>query len=316
MKAKSKKKVTIAAHDDADGVSAAVLLSEYLGGAEVRFPKEFGVVDDGDDYVVDMRPMRGDWRGICWDHHNGHPPEGARNYELHWANVPTSVIVWKELKNFIPKESWWKCVIGAAGDNQSETVPPEVWRSCPELFTEIERPIRRFGVFKGYRTFRFLLMPAVVNAPCRLGNPEKAYSVLKSVKSPSELVGDPALNEDRIKVEREIDWVVEGFGSGLQPQPRLVGPFLLAEFEHECPRLSGRLASILSELAQGLTVIAIHRATGKMSIRGPLTQLVRESLNEGGIAEVDGHTGAVGGLCDMSRVNEIEGVLRRSLGGK
>lgn len=287
----------LAFHDDADGVSSAVLMSYIFKINKVWAPEDFGewpikpykVAGKEDfeippDACVDMVPADPNWQGLAIDHHPGHPPEGKRAYQLIHGDAPTAVVVYTLFKELIPKEQRWKVVVGAVGDAQPELIPPDIWRDFPVLLEETVTSWERYGKIETSNFPVYLRLSSGVNAACKL--PEKwyvAYSTLRNAKSPWDLLKDPSLKaakefieDERSKVYRETTPIQ------LRNGIRIWG------FQSET-KIERTVAWELWDKDKR-TIVAVNTTTGRGSIRGTLATLVYEHLSQHGF-KASGHAG-------------------------
>jgi len=284
----------LALHDDADGISSAVLLSYIFEIKDVWAPEDFGVweIDPKKgkvpDACVDMVPQNPNWPGkLCIDHHV-HPPKEQRKYKLIWGEVPTGVIIFQLFKNYIPKKHWWKTAVSAVGDGVPEVIPPEIWRECPEL---LEKTVTTYEKYYRLETSKFpifLRLSAPINAACKIPNKwYVAYQVLRNATSPLDLLEDPALKSAREFVQEEKKNIIKNSNA-----IELRNCIKIWRFSSEL-KLERTLAFEL-EQSDKTTTIAINEKTGRGSIRGVLALLVYEHLQKNGFV-ASGHPG-FGGL--------------------
>jgi len=126
----------LALHDDADGVTSAVLMSYVFKINKVWAPDDFGEwpvapykvqgqeqLELPPDVCVDMVPANPEWVGLAIDHHPNHPPEGKRSYQLIYGEAPASVIVYTLFKELIPQEHRWKVVVGCLSKDTEILTP-------------------------------------------------------------------------------------------------------------------------------------------------------------------------------------------------
>jgi len=291
----------LAFHDDADGVSSAVLLSYIFKINKIWAPEDFGEwpikpykvegqeqLEIPPDACVDMVPANPQWIGLCFDHHPGHPPEGQRGYQLIHGDGPTAVVVYTLFRGVIPKDQRWKIVVGAVGDGQPELIPPEVWREFPVLLEETVTSWERYGKIETSNYPLYLRLSSGINAMCKL--PEKwynAYMALRNAKSPWDLINDTTLKSakdiidgERSKVYRETSPIQ------LRNGIRIWG--------FESPSKIERTVAWEMWDKDKRTIVAINRTTARGSIRGTLATLVYEHLSQYGF-KASGHPG-FGGL--------------------
>lgn len=291
----------LALHDDADGISSAVLLSYIFNIKRVWSPEDFGEwpitpymfqekEEIPPDVCVDMMPQNQAWNGLAIDHHPGHPSEDKRGYQLIWGEVPTAVVIYRVFRDHIPREQRWKAVVGAVGDGQPETVPNDIWRENPFLLEEAITSWKKYDSYK-LETSQFplyLRLSSGLNACCKI--PEKwytAYSVLRNAKSPWDLLSDSTLKTAKDHMKDEEGRILR------ESHPiQLRNGIRLWTFASET-RVERTLAWELWE-KDLKTVVAVNTTTRRGSIRGVLAGLVYEHLNQNGV-KASGHLG-FGGL--------------------
>jgi len=95
----SRPDLTVAFHDDGDGVASAVLFSYVLGyRPKLYSPSVFGDYDQ--DVALDLgRPLTDNYQGLCIDHHDH---DESPNYRLVKGYVPTGMLVYSLFKDRIP----------------------------------------------------------------------------------------------------------------------------------------------------------------------------------------------------------------------
>jgi len=284
--------VSIATHQDADGISAAALYLHAfdldLDDVEINMPEEFGDVED-EDVVLDMKPLNPDYEGTVYDHHLNHPKKRA--YELHHMEIPAAGIVWKKHRKTIPKKHWWKVAIGMAGDGQTEKTPVKVIKKSPLLMERVLWTRQNYGKTIVTAVPIISTLSSPVNALCRTGKPMKALEMVYNAQTPFDIYSKSAI-EAKKAVRMEVEDVFKGFGSYF-PQPvRIKDRFTICEYESDY-RIGGLVAIKLNE-ADKSTVIALNRRNGTMSIRGILASYAVEILTENGM-KAGGHAGFAGG---------------------
>ena len=280
----------VVAHDDADGITSAVLLvlAEEADPESVTFVEQFGQYITPKDTMVDMRPLEG-FKGLCYDHHLGHPENPP--YTLIWDDVPTSLIIFRRFIDKIPKEHWWKVVVGINGDGQPELIPPRIFKEFPELLMMSSS----FGWSSSegrYTTWSYPIysqLSAYINAAARSRQPELAFEILLNAESPFEIVENEALSQMRETIAKRVNEVTKA------AKIYSFGPFLLVYYQAE-EKLGGRVAMKVS--GSNATVLAINETTGEVSIRGDLATFLVEELNKLNIGEFGGHPGFAGGLIE------------------
>ena len=287
--------IVVASHGDADGVSSAVLFSYAFVVKDVVFPDMFGDVDDSIDVVLDMRPRDPSYSNIVIDHHPEHPEN--RNYHLIWENVPTSLIVWKLVKDKISKNQWWKVVVGLCGDGAPELIPTEVWDTCPELFHEIvTQKSGRYGNFISRRPV-WEMLSAPINFACRLKQvgPSFAYKLLRVAKSPMDIVYEDAFAVARETIMQEVNTIV----SNLQVLD--TGKILYGEIRSE-NKVEGLVAMKFTK--PGRAVMIVNKETGNIALRGTLAMWAKEKLNARGW-NFGGHPGWIGGNLENKSTRQL-----------
>jgi len=285
----------LALHDDADGVSSAVLLSYVFKILRVWAPEDFGewpiksYLKDGKEEIppdacVDMVPQDPNWQGLAIDHHPGHPPEDKRAYQLIHGDAPTAIVVYSLFKEVIPKEQRWKVVVGAVGDGQPELIPPEIWREFPVLLEETVTSWEKYGKIETNNFPVYLRLSSGINAACKL--PEKwyiAYSTLRNAKSPWDLLKDSSLKSAKeIMADEKSKVYRESTPIQLRNGIRVWG------FNSET-KIERTVAWEIWEKDKR-TVVAVNMSTGRGSIRGTLATLVYEHLSQHGF-RASGHPG-------------------------
>jgi len=288
-------------HDDADGVTSAVLMSYVFKINKVWAPDDFGEwpvapykvpgqeqLELPPDVCVDMVPANPEWVGLAIDHHPNHPPEGKRSYQLIYGEAPASVIVYTLFKELIPQEHRWKVVVGAVGDGQPELIPPEIWREFPILLEESVTPRERYGKLETSNYPLYLRLSSGINAVCKI--PEKwyvGYAILRNAKSPWDLINDSSLKSAKELVESERERIYR------ETSPiQLRNGIRVWAFQSET-KIERTLAWEMWDTDKR-TIVAINSATGRGSIRGTLATLVYEHLTAHGF-KASGHPG-FGGL--------------------
>ena len=295
----------IVCHNDADGVTSAVLFLYAMGlgpdDVKVRVAEYFGQVNPNDRFCFDMVPEDPNWDGQCFDHHPQHPPETERKYTLIWDNVPTGVIVYKQYKDDIPDEQKWKVAIAAVGDGQPEVIPPEIFDMFPELLDEI------LWVREGKVSFtlpRYKLISSGINSLMRVGNYEYALNLLYHAKRPDDLIFNEEAEKARNTIANECYKIAKN-----SKFVKLGNNIVYLEFESNLD-VTGRIASEWQDKL-GYTVVAYNITKGKLSIRGDLAMWVGQKLRAAGV-NVGGHPGFMGGELEpgVSLIDKLRSVLR------
>jgi len=285
----------LACHNDADGLTSGVFLTFVFKTAGVFCPADFGkwpIVAQGQeippDVCCDMIPFDPNWTGLAFDHHPGHPPEDQRKYKLVWGNVPTSLVVFNTFKDVIPVEQRWKVAVGLVGDGQPELIPNEVWKSTPTLLEYYTRPYEKYGKLTFSSFPIYLSITSAINAACKIPeNWYQAYQVLRKASTPYDIIEDKALLAAKEMVKTEEARVIR------EANPVNVYGWLKlwtmsSKFQIE------RTLAFRAEEATHVTTLVINEETKRMSMRGPLAELVCEFLNQNGV-QIHGHPGFSGG---------------------
>jgi len=302
-----KNPVYVSAHNDADGVTSAVLLS-YALPTKTVFPKNFGEVDPSYDIIVDQVPRDATFSNIVFDHHPGHPDEANRGYTLVYDTVPASLIVYRFVKNKIPKHMLWKVVVGVCGDGQPELIPTEVWDACPELCNEIVMNKRgKYGKYVGSVPM-WDSLSAPINYACRLAKagPELAYNLLRSFITPLDLIREPAFKSCRDEIIKDIEATVDGL--------QLVdcGKVIFGEIRSE-----NKIESLISYryLKKSKVVCMVNSHSKSISIRGVYTKWLLDKLQPKGW-EVGGHAGFAGGNLGAKTAKELLKDIMKACNGE
>jgi len=308
-------KVTIHAHYDADGVTSALFTAYHLKHkCDIVFPDKFGDVsncNDG-DYMVDMRPTENISGINVIDHHPGHFEEP--NYNLIWKPYPAGKICWEEFKDDIPRKEWWKLVVSTSGDVAIYETPYEVWKEFPILFQKNKSSTwKRFGggntnktFWSGYPFYQWRLS-SPINALCRIGKPDVAYTLLKICQSPVQLVSHPDGIDAKEKVNKETDKAIKG--SDMTQYDFHSGYGLMLIVYNSKYRISGRISAMLLSEPQysNYTIMAINKKDGKGSMRGDLCNFFKGILEENlDYIKTAGHGVAMGVECDLKKINRLK----------
>lgn len=284
-------------HDDADGISSAVLLSHVFPVTKVFCPEDFGVwepkADLAKNYVppnvcVDMIPQDSSWNGICFDHHPNHPPASERKYTLVWDQCPATKIIYDLYKDKIPKEHRWKIAVGLVGDGAANLIPSEIWRSYPELMHGYSTYVaEKYGKLTISIYPMYMRLSSFVNAACKI--PDKwyiAYQVMKNARSPLDIVEDPALKACKDAVRDEMSRILRDSRPIDLPYIRFWRIDSVMKLE--------RTIGWKSNEKDHKTTLVLNTKTNRMSIRGVMSLLLFEELNKMGY-QVNGHPGFGGG---------------------
>ena len=296
-------------HDDADGISSAVLLAHAFPLKNINCPEDFGEWEAKEDLAknykppdvaTDMIPKDPNWIGICIDHHPNHHPVEVRKYTLVWDSIPTTGIVYKLFKEQIPEEYRWKVAVGLAGDGQPELIPPEIWKNCPALLDMYSVPYEKYGRITFSKIPVFLKLSSMVNAGCKI--PEKwytSYQVLKNAKEPLDVLEDPALKAAKESVDEEERRIFK------ESRPIELPHFRVWEISSDYK--IERSLGWKSEETDKKTTIVVNSKTGRISLRGVLSLIVYEELKKMNY-NINGHPGFGGGK--LKKDQNVEQLIR------
>jgi len=297
-------------HRDADGLASGVLLSSVVKVKDFLVNAEFGLLDDRVDIMLDQVPEDPQWTGVVIDHH-AHPED--HRYTLYWDYCPTGLIVYRIFGDQIPEKDKWKVAVACVGDGQPELIPPEIWTSYPVLTERRVYPRISYGSLElKSKVPIYFLISAPINSACRTGQRGAmlAYRILKTARSPLDLLENTALQRMREAVDDEVKRVVSEY------KPVDIGKDIVFWGIDSEMWIESYLASWAAGNNRS-TVVVVNVKTGKISVRGPLTGLIASLLPEYGIS---GHPGFMGGhLQEGQTPNDLYRDLHRcldKLGGK
>lgn len=291
---------TIFAHHDADGVTSAYFAKKHYTDANIKIVEKFGDTSewkDG-DIMVDMRPDNPNIKGTVYDHHFPHPPHKydlIPNVESPYISVvPATYITWNEFKDEIPKEDWWKIVIGLGGDGQEELVPPEVYALEPTLLLIVNtytQPTQKYGNWSIPKFPLYRMLSSSINSLCRIAreDPEQydvALQLMEETKKPIDLYKNPLVRDAKSKAKLENRRIIQ------DADYEFFNHLTLVLFESKY-RMTGYVASAIG--SEMRTVLAIDTTNNSASLRGKLSLYYREKLNSSGLIKMDGHAGFMGG---------------------
>jgi len=278
----------LAVHDDADGISAGVLMTYVFKVMEVMAPEVFGEVEDA-NACVDMKPVDPNWEGLCIDHHPGHPEEKDRKYKLIWGDQPATKIVYDVFKEYIPEKHHWKMAIGTSGDGKANIVPLEIWKKNPMLLSRFQSVYETRGQIRLYPMPIYMRVCSGINACCKIpGKWYSAYSLFRAAESPLDIIFDDAVNLARKLVSEERKRVTRDFSIIDLNDYIRVWPI---ESEYRIHRGLAWKA----ENVDHKTSVVINIKTKAISIRGVLATLICNHMNARGY-EAGGHPGFAGGV--------------------
>lgn len=305
------KKPKISAHHDADGITSAVLIASAFGWksnkVEVEFPEAFGDVSEDADFVVDMHPLNDKFEGTVFDHHSfpPYPKRKNRSYKLIHDDIPASAVVYNHFKDSIPIEKAWKVVVGCVGDMQPEAIPINVFKEHPALLSKESwfswEKDEADEISLSLPQYKLLSSP--INAASRLGLHSTAFEILLNAKSPADILFNKTLNLCKTKQKAEVSRVKNTWGK-ITPRPLVIKDlFMLVVVDSELP-VQGMIATAIESKNEELTVIAINRNIGALSIRGTFSNVVSEAIADIG-CDSGGHSSAMGGALPDKKPNEI-----------
>lgn len=285
---------TLHTHHDADGIASAYLTQYAYPDYKIHIPEEFGDVTDWNDgdIMTDMRPRDPSIKGTVIDHHPGHAPIGERKYTLHFGHKPATLVAFDMFKDKIPKDQWWKAMIGAVGDGQPEKCSYEIWESCKPLLKKYSTYVSKKRGASGwsygsYPIYQSLSSP--VNAFCRVGKYDEIFDIVKEVKTPLELIKHPAVISQKKKNNTQFNGIM--YGSEVLTLPNL----RIVLYKSRDIRVTGWVASVLGN--DNDTCIAINQLNGHLSVRGVLSNYIKGLCKEHNLDYIyfDGHDGFMGG---------------------
>lgn len=292
----------LAVHDDADGISSGVLLTYVFKTAEVMAPEIFGEVEDA-DVCTDMRPVDPEWKGLCFDHHPGHPEEKDRKYKLVWGDQPATKVVYDVFKDQIPEEHAWKAVIGTCGDGRADIIPIDLWKKFPMLLSHFQNVYDSRGQIRLYPMPMYMRVVSGINACCKIpGKWYVAYTVLRAADSPLDIIFDDAINLARKLVNEERKRAVKD-----HPIVDLNDYIRVWPIESEY-RIQRGLAWKANNVDHKTSVV-VNTKTSTMSIRGILATLICSELTKKGY-EVGGHPGFAGGILKEEKNQDYKKLIQ------
>jgi len=251
----------VATHDDADGIYSAVLFSYVFEVKDIYIPEIFGDYGDESHVSLDLGAPLNKFTGVAIDHHS-HQVDSKMTYQLVYNQCPTGLIVYNWFKEQIPDEMKWKVAGACVGDGQPEKIPTEIFTT--------------FG--------------KELNACCRAGYPTEAYRVVRSARTPTDILTHPTFNEmaNKIRSDEERIWKEDGIVGAISFNDYISIFSFSSDF-----KMSGRIASKLKMLDQDKTWIVINNKRGEISVRGDLALYIASHL-EGSSFKMGGHAGYCG----------------------
>ena len=182
-------------HHDADGVYGAVLLSKVFEIGTIEFPDIFGEYGEDANVSIDFgQPLTDmEWSGIAIDHHPHDMRE--RKYALIRDNMPAGGIVYDAFKTKIPPEYSWLVAGAYVGDGQAAMIPPDIYEQHPSLLEGRASIYQSYGKTSVYEYSLYSLLSSPINAVCRIGRAYQAYQILKTCKTPDDVISNQVYNE-------------------------------------------------------------------------------------------------------------------------
>jgi len=302
----------VAFHWDADGVASAVLINSVFKILEndnyPYSPDLFGYYPDVDLSLDLGEPVfENNFHGLCIDHHEH--SEDCK-YKLVWSYVPTGLIIYELLKEYIPDSEKWKVVVSVVGDGQKELVPDEVWELYPELWE------MRGNVYHSYgkSTLRvyplFSRLSSMINNLCRTGYVMEAYKLLRDAKSPYDVVNNALAIESGTELKEEIDRIIHSKGSPLEIAMNNILGVVVVPSKHN---IQGRIASMLLKNNEFVTFVVVNPINKVASIRGVMAKYISNQLNKLGY-KCGGHAGYCACTLEDTNINKfIHDVKRISI---
>ena len=202
------------------------------------------------------------------------------------------------------------CVCSAVGDVSPETIPLEIFREFPNLLNKQEYLRNNWGNDEPPLRLRmYNLLSSPINALTRFGELKLAFELLYEVKSPESLITNPIVAKYKGKQKREVNNIYKAWGDSL-PRPLSIKElFLFAVIDTDLP-MHGYMASKLHGGSddEDITTIVMNLRTSALSIRGTLTNIVKDEFNRNGI-EAGGHAFASGGNAAGKGYKDIVKIL-------
>ena len=296
----------ILAHHDADGITTAYFTQFEYGESEIIFPETFGDVKKfkKGDIMVDMRPTSPDIEGIVIDHHLPHPEE--RKYKLIQADYPASLIAWEQFKDKIPETEWWKLEIGLGGDGALHLTPPIIFQKCPLLLKHVKT-----SSYYQYSKLRINTIPiykelsSAINCFLRKSEFDTALNLMKYADNPLTLVTSEDVKLAKADIKNEFTSIVRDM------ETIEFGNLIVIIFQSKY-RMTGYIASALSNVFNSKTILSIDTRTGSLSLRGDLALYYKDLLKKLPYLDIDGHPGFMGGKIHKNinkLISDLDAVL-------
>jgi len=286
----------IITHHDADGLISAYLTSFGVKSPKIIVGERFGDTTEWEkgSYMTDMRPIDPSIEGTVIDHHPGHPGLADRKYSLVWDQKPASILAWQKFKDDIPKDQWWKTMIGAVGDGQPEKVPYEIWKECPELMQRTKTFISHsYGEWKVSYMPAYKLLSSGINAFARYGEYDTALRLIRKAESPKDIINNPEIvaQKSQLSNTKTGDFTKVMQSAEIYPLHYMT----LCIYNSPNVRLSGYIASVLASSKENTVVLAVNSDNGSLSLRGDTANYIKGELNNLDYVNIDGHDGFCGG---------------------
>ena len=294
----SEEGIAISMHSDADGIAAGVLASYGYKIRKTLFPLTFGGVGGDEAIMLDMMPAS-EFRGVVIDHH---PPGLLPLATIIWGEEPACLIAWELFKDKIPKEHWWKLMVGLMGDGQPELMPNEAWETSKFLLDDYGSFVSSKGTDYYWGTPVWMQLSSGINALARGQWAEKAFSVLKEANVPYDILENPFVREYKERIAREENEIFR------EVKPIDLGHVLFWKIASGY-NVTGILASRLYETRKK-TAFVLNANNGAISVRGLLAYYIKERLAS--LVDLGGHRGYCGGILKPNiEIKEVLEALRR-----
>lgn len=309
-KIKSLEPITLACHDDADGLYSATLIRRLFKVKNVSIPKTFGDYATQSIYgaapiktniAVDLgAPLDVNYDGIVFDHHPDHPTE--RKYELIWETCPTGLVIYHAFKEMIKPEDTWLVIGSLCGDGQPELIPDEIWKYNPNLL-QGRGYMKEYGgkIYAGAYPI-FSSLSSGINSLHRLGFPEQALNLLDNVRDPMELLENAEIKDAQERVRQEEATVIKN-----KPVIEAVDKWItLVRMRTSKPdiKLGGIFGAKLASVDNSKTYIILNETSGDISIRGVFAKYVCNQLTRMGY-KAGGHAGFAGCKVDIVKIPDF-----------
>ena len=295
----NKKDLTVAFHNDADGVYSLAMLNSVLDIGNIYSPPKFGAymkipgdvnVNEPDipvDLAIDLgAPLDKDYEGYVIDHHPH--SRGEKKYKLIHMHVPTGLIIWNLWKDKIPEQKSWYLAGSLTGDGQSELMPIEILEQHPDLMNSVGSIYQSYGKFNLYDYPVYMMLSSPVNALCRIGSPAAAFDIVNAAKEPLDILENRRALDAKDLVKKEEVRIFKDHKSFYQMGDVIVYPY------KSKMKMTGLIASKIGGNNRKKTIIVVDEERRSLSIRGNLAVLVGYKLNKAGIT-AGGHAGFYGG---------------------